>query len=141
VSHPNTDPAGAESGLHPIFCFTYRSIPFRVLPSSDAESGDGSLEAVLGIVPFTVDGEDLRSNTLAIIDEAGQVPGFQIEIGANHAINLSVALPTDGVSSADTILAAAIEKLAHAKKLLDVVLSYQPSYWRPPAPRQSGGDA
>jgi hypothetical protein len=141
VSHANSDPAEARDGLHPIFSFTYKSIPFRVLPSSGATSPDGSLEAVLGILPFTVDGEDLRSNTLAIIDEASRIPGLHIEIGTNHAINLSVALPIGGASSADTILATAIEKLAHAKRFLDVVLSYQPSHWRPPAPSRSGGAA
>jgi len=132
LSHPKTKTARPADDNRPIFRFSYRSIPFRVhLRGRDANMGTaGILEAVVGVVPFTVDGDSRRRNTLAAIGEARRVAGYNIKIGADHAIRLSVPLPVDHGSPADAILAAAMTRLAGAKPFLDLVLMLQPPHLR-----------
>ena len=126
----DTGKAAISDGPHAIFEFTYRSIPFRVLVDPENGTDDGILQAELGVVPFTGDGENRRSNTLAVIDAARRIPGYDVKIHTNHTIGLSVTLPKAAAGSAESILAAAIESLAGAKNLLDLVLSFQPPHMR-----------
>lgn len=130
MGHQTTDAAGKSGDQLAIFQFKYRSIPFRVLLDADDETRSGILEADLGMIPFTGDGEDRRSNTLAVINAARRIPGYQIQVRPNHTVGLSVPLPGIADPTADTILAAAIETLAGAKKLLDLMLSFQPRHLR-----------
>lgn len=123
MSHQASDTAGRR---HAIFRFTYRSIPFRVLLDPDDASRNGILEGDLGVMPFTGDGEERRSNTLAAIEAARRIPGYRVRIRPDHTISVSVKLPPADAVSVDTILASAIEKLAGAKKLLDLMQSFQP---------------
>ena len=74
MSHQYSDMADYAGGHHAIFRFTYRSIPFCVLFDTDDASGEGILEANIGLIPFTGDGEKRRSNTLAVIDAARRMP-------------------------------------------------------------------
>ena len=130
MGHQETDKAAISDGPHAIFQFTYRSIPFRVLFDANDASTTSILKGELGTVPFTGDGEDRRSNTLAVIDATRRIPGYQVKVRPNHTIGLSVRLPDTDETTPDAILAAAIEKLAGAKKLLDLMLSFQPSHLR-----------
>ena len=130
MSHQLPATAGTDDGVPPVFSFSYRSIPFRVRLRETDAGVVGVLEAVIGIVPFTVDGDSLRSNMLAVIDKARRSAGYGIDVGANHAISLSVALPVDDMTPADKILAAAMEQLAGAKTFLDLVLLLQPPHLR-----------
>jgi len=130
LSHQDSDKAGHTGGHHAIFRFTYRSIPFCVLFDSADASGDGILEGNLGLIPFTNDGDKRRSNTLAIIDAASRIPDFRIHVHRDHSIRLSAKLLATGPASAEVILADAIRKLADAKKLVDLLQSFQPPHLR-----------
>lgn len=130
VGHQNSDKAGHSGGHHAIFRFTYRSIPFCVLFDIDDASGEGILEGNIGLIPFTGEGEKRRSNTLAIIDAAQRIPDYHIQIRTDYSIRLSAKLPAPQPASADMILAGALCKLADAKKLLDLLQSFQPPHLR-----------
>jgi hypothetical protein len=127
---PKTAPAGEHGDERPIFQFSYRSLPFRVHLRGTDTGTVGMLEAMIGVMPYTVDGDSLRRNMLNLISNVRRSTDCGIDVRRDHTINISVALPVDGASSADAILAAAIEKLAAAKKLLDLVLSLQPPHLR-----------
>ena len=127
MHEPRTGLCGDE---RPIFQFSYRSMPFQVHLRSTEAGTIGMLEAMIGILPYTGDGDSLRRNMLALIGDARRATEYGIDIGRDHRINLSVALPVDGSSSADAILAAAMERLAAAKKFLDMVVSLQPPHLR-----------
>ncbi len=130
MSDPSTAAAGVHDEERPIFRFSYRSVPFRVHLRGTDTGTAGMLEAMIGVMPFTVDGDSRRRNMLTLIGNARQAPGYGIAVGRDHSINLSVALPVDGTSSADAILAAAVEQLAAAKAFLDLVMSLQPPHLR-----------
>ena len=85
---------------------------------------------MIGILPYTGDGDSLRRNMLTLISNARHATEYGIDVGRDHRINLSVSLPVDGSSSADAILAAAMERLAAAKQFLDMVVSLQPPHLR-----------
>lgn len=127
---PRTAPAGEHGDDHPVFRFCYRSVPFRVHLRGTETGTVGMLEAMIGIMPYTGDGDSLRRNMLTLIGNARRAAGYEIDVGRDHSINLSVALPVDGTSSADVVLAAAMEQLAAAKKFLDLVFSLQPPHLR-----------
>jgi len=130
LSDPRTTAAGMHGEERPIFQFSYRSVPFRVHLRGTGAGTTGMLEAMIGVMPYTVDGDSLRRNMLTLIGKAQRSAGYGIALGRDHSINLSVALPVDRMSSADAILAAAIEQLAAAKGFLDLVLSLQPPHLR-----------
>jgi hypothetical protein len=130
LSDQQTGATGTGGEERPIFRFSYRSVPFRVHLRGTGPDTTGRLEALIGVMPFTVDGDSLRSNMLALISKARCSDGYGIAVAPNHAIHLSVTLPIDGNSTADAILAAAIERLAGAKPFLDLVLSLQPPHLR-----------
>jgi hypothetical protein len=134
LSHPNTDTAG--HGEEPIFRFSYRSIPFDVRLHPGSDKCLSTLEGTLGVVPFTVDGTERRKGMRTVVAKLCRMPGFRIDIGTDHTINLSVALPAQGAPSPADILAAAIKTLATAKDCLDLILSLQPSHMRPAAERR-----
>jgi hypothetical protein len=125
-----TGTAAISDGPHVIFEFTYHSIPFRVLVDPERGSEDGVLQAELGVVPFTGDGENRRSNTLAVIDAARRIPGYDVNVRPNHTIGLSMTLPKAADRSVEGILAAALESLTGAKALLDLMISFQPPHAR-----------
>lgn len=137
MSHQATDAAGAFDAQRPIFSFSYRSIPFRVHVRADGDDMAGMLKAVIGVVPFTVDGNALRRNMLAVLRKARETDGYEIAVGADHAISLSVILPVDSGSPPDAILAAALERLAAAKAFLDLVQLLQPPHLRNATPALS----
>ena len=137
MSHPKSEISGTAADQQSIFSFTYRSIPFRVRLHPDSETTNGTLEATLGLIPYTGDGAALRSNMLAVIDELRRMPDCNIQVGADHAINLSVSLPAQEAPSPAGILADAIGKLATVKSWLDIVLSLQPPHLRRAAQAQS----
>lgn len=128
--HQKPDMADDSGGHHAIFRFTYRSIPFCVLFDAADISGDGILEGNLGLIPFTGDGDKRRSHTLALINAARRIPEYRLHVHPDHSIRLSARLPSTGMASADMILADAIRKLADAKKLLDLLQSFQPPHLR-----------
>jgi hypothetical protein len=74
---------------------------------------------------------------LTVLRKARQTDGYDITVGADHAISLSVALPVDPGSPADAILAAAIERLARAKSFLDLVQLLQPPHLQTDTPALS----
>jgi hypothetical protein len=122
--------AGVRGEERPIFRFSYRSVPFRVHLRGTDNGTTGMLEAMIGVMPYTVDGASLRRNMLTLIGNVQRSADYAIAVGRDHSINLSVPLPVDGTSTADAILAAAIERLAAAKAFLDLVLSLQPPHLR-----------
>jgi hypothetical protein len=130
LSDPRTTAAGVHGEERPIFQFSYRSVPFRVHLRETDTGTTGMLEAMIGVMPFTVDGDSLRRNMLTLIGNMQRTADFGIAVGRDHSINLSVALPVDGTSSADAILAAAIKQLAATKAFLDLALSLQPPHLR-----------
>lgn len=130
MSHQNPTKSDISGSHHAIFRFSYCSIPFRVLIDPDDASAEVVLEGDLGLVPFTGDGEERRSNTLATIEAARRILGYRVQVHADHSISLSVKLPPAESASADMILAGAIENLAGAKKLLDLLQSFQPPHLR-----------
>lgn len=127
MSHQQSDETG---GHQAIFRFTYRSMPFRVLHHSSETSNEGILEGELGVIPFTGDGDERRSNTLAVLEATRHMPGCRVRIRLDHSINLTVKLPPAEHASADRLLADAIETLAGVKKLLDLLQSFQPPHLR-----------
>ena len=130
LSDRQMDASVTDGGERPIFRFSYRSMPFRVHLRGTDSGAVGSLEALIGVMPYTLDGDSLRSNMLTLLNKVRRSPGYGISVAPDHAIHLSVALPVDEKSSAEAILAAAIERLAGAKPLLDTVLSLQPPHLR-----------
>lgn len=127
MSHQESDEAG---GHQAIFCFTYRSMPFRVLHHTNDSSLEGILEGDLGLIPFTGDGDERRSNTLAVLEATRHMPGYRVRVRPDLSINLTVKLPPAEHASADKLLADAIESLAGVKKLLDLLQSFQPTHLR-----------
>lgn len=127
---PQTAAADVQGDERPIFQFSYRSVPFQVHLRGTETGTVGMLEAMLGIMPYTGDGDSLRRNMLTLIGKVRSATDYGIAVGRDHTINLSVALPVDGTSSADAILAAAMEQLAAAKQFVDLVLSLQPPHLR-----------
>lgn len=126
MSHRNTDAARIVEETRAILSFTYHSIQFDVAVGQDTAAPSGQLRATVGVMPFTVHGASLRRNMLALIDHARETLGYHVRVGNDHAIELAVALPVSAATPIDTILAAAMEKLAGAKPFLDLVQTLQP---------------
>jgi hypothetical protein len=126
MRYPTAAAAAPADGSPALFQFTYRAIPCRVVAHGTAVT----LQADMGILPFTGDGPSLRSTTLAVLDRARRMPGYGIRRKPNHGIELTVALAVDRASPPASILADALGKLAEAKPLIDAVLSLLPAHLR-----------
>jgi hypothetical protein len=117
------EPADGDSVL---FRFTYRSMPCRVVAGNAAVT----LQADIGIMPFTGDGPSLRSDMLAVLDRVRHMTGYGVRLAPDHGIGLTVALAVGGSEPPASILAAAIGRLTEAKPVLDVALSLLPKHLR-----------
>ena len=109
-----------------LFRFTYRSMPCRVV----AEETAITLQADMGILPFTGDGPSLRSDLIAVLNHARRTSGYHVRFAPDHRFGLTVALTVGDDAPPASILAAAIAGLAGAKPLIDVVLSLLPKHLR-----------
>jgi hypothetical protein len=126
MSYSTAAAAEQADGSPVLFQFTYRSMPCRVVADETAIT----LQADMGILPFTGDGPSLRSDLLAVLRHACTRGGYRVRFAPDHRFGLSVALAVDGDAPAASILAAAIAGLAEAKPLIDAALSLLPTHLR-----------
>jgi hypothetical protein len=135
MSYPTAAAAERADGSVVLFRFSYRAAPCRVV----ARGAAVSLQADLGILPFTSDGPSLRRSTLSVLERARSRPGYAVRLMPGHRFGLTVALPVEPAAPPASILAAALEQLADAKPLLDAVLLLLPKHLRhrPECPRMS----
>ena len=110
------------------FEFEYRAMPFRVWVDAETEQGNvAHMHGMIGIMPFTGDGASLRQDMLAVMDFANRFLPFELSAPVGKEIALHTRLEMAAAPTPATVLAAAIERLAEAKRVLDLVNALQPA--------------
>lgn len=109
--------------------FEYRAMPFRVWVDAETEKGQvAHMRGTIGIMPFTGDGASLRQDMLAVMDFANRFLPLELSASGGREITLHSRLEVATTLTPAAVLAAAIERLAQAKRVLDLVNALQPAH-------------